>query len=96
MKARLAIFSYHGNTIPSHMWDGIARYAANGILPGRFLRCIIQNDLRGAVQAVDARHLYLLAVYVSFFFNELPSACWGSKKKMLAWSESFKELNSDT
>ena len=94
--AKLAIFSHRGNTIPSRMWGGIARYAAHGILPGGFLRCIIQNDLRGAVQEADDENVHLLAAYVSFFHNELPAPCWGSNEKMRLWHESFKEIASDT
>lgn len=94
--AKLAIFSHRGNTIPSRMWGGIARYAANGTLPGGFLRAIICNDLKDSVQQADDENVHLLAAYVSFFHCELPSACWGSHEKMRLWHESFKELSSDT
>ena len=73
--------------IPERMMGSIERYVENGIIPGRFLKAIIENNLSDAVGQADIENLQNIPAYVSYFFNEVPSACWGSKKKMDKWVE---------
>ena len=73
--------------IPDRMLDGIKRYVEDGIIPGSFLRAIIENDLRNAVGCADDENLVNIPAYVSYFYNETPGACWGSKEKMKRWVE---------
>lgn len=65
--------------IPQHMRDAIMRYAINRIAPGDFLRSVICNDLRGAVNHADSINLPLLKTYVQWFYNRCPSFLVGKE-----------------
>jgi len=84
--------------IPDYMMDGINRYVNDGIPPGSFLTAIICNDLSGAVSQADDNNLPNIPAFVSYFYWETPSACWGSLRKMKAWIEHKREekLNAET
>lgn len=71
--------------IPDYMMDGINRYIHEGIKPGSFLTAIICNDLTEAVAQADANNLSDIPAFVSYFYNETPSPCWGSADKMNNW-----------
>lgn len=71
--------------IPDRMQGAIHRYINNGIRPGSFLEAVICNDLFTAVGKADEENLENLPAYAAYFYNEAPSACWGSKEKMEAW-----------
>lgn len=79
-----------GFVIPEAMLDGIALYLNFGILPGSFLRAVISDSLSEACAHADAVNLHNLPAYVTYFFNEVQSEAWGSKEKMIAWSEKMK------
>lgn len=71
--------------IPEHMREGLANYVERGYRPGDFLRCVISNDLRGAVAHADDINRHLLYDYVIFFHAYAPSQCWGSPQAMENW-----------
>ena len=71
--------------IPSHMQASARRYIEQGIAPGSFLTAVICNDLAGAFGRADDINLASMRDWVSFFYNEAPAPCWGSKAKMDAW-----------
>ena len=71
--------------IPGHMMDGIRRYIDDRIPPGHFLEAIISNNLREAVGRADDENIKNIPAYVSYFWNEAPSSCWGSVEKMNEW-----------
>ncbi len=78
-------------TIPDHMLEGIERYIDHGIPPGHFLTAIITNNLREAVGRADDDNVQIIPAYVGYFYNEAPSACWGSIEKMNAWINKHME-----
>lgn len=73
--------------IPSYMLERMQEWAnqTNVNAPGDFLWAIITNNLRDAVQRADNYNIHLIPAYVSWFYNEAPSACWGSVEKATAW-----------
>lgn len=71
--------------IPTRMMGGIQRYVEHGIVPGDFLCAVIQNDLKEAVRKADEENMRNLPAYVSYFYIEAPSECWGSPKHMSQW-----------
>lgn len=73
------------------MMPAIRRYIDKGIEPGGFLAAVICNDLRGAVGRADAENLSQLPAFVSYFYNDAPSSCWGSPEKFEAWLRRFEE-----
>lgn len=71
--------------IPARMMPDIQRYIHERIKPGRFLTAVICNNLSDAIGQADDENLLNLPAYASFFYNEAPAPCWGSKKKMEEW-----------
>lgn len=83
-------------SIPQHMMIAINDYINHGLEPGGFLTAVICNDLRGAVGQADTVNILLLPEYVSYFYNEAPGACWGSKARMDKWIGEHQQSDSDT
>ena len=90
-ESKLYTFTYGGHNfyIPKRMESGIELYIKKGIMPGSFLTAVICNDLQGAVGAADSENIHNLPAYVSWFYNEAPHNCWGSKERMHAWVGKF-------
>ena len=86
----LSIYSFQQWYIPARMMPSIQRYITDRLRPGNFLQEVISNDLYGAIARADDENLENLPAYLSFFNNEAPGLCWGSKKKMEEWIESAK------
>ncbi len=80
-------YGYHFQDffIPVGMMGGLFRWIENGIVPGGFLKAVICNDLAEAVLRADDHNIRNLPAYVSFFHNEAPSNCYGSKASMEQW-----------
>jgi hypothetical protein len=76
-----------GFYIPARMMSAIKSYVEKGEIPGDFLQAVICNNLKDACGRADRENLRNLPAYVSYFFNEVPSTCWGSREKMLAWAD---------
>jgi hypothetical protein len=91
LSEKLSVYSFRGMLIPKNMHGGILRYVEHGILPGDFLRAVISNDLREACSRADDINLHNLPAYVSFFYNNTPGSCWGSREKMMAWHTRLQE-----
>ena len=87
----MASYTVRGFYIPKRMMDGISMYINHKIKPGGFLRAVISNNLKDAVGMADDENLANLPAYVSYFYNEAPSDCWGSEEKLNAWIMSRKE-----
>lgn len=79
------IYQFKGQYIPPRMMDLIEQWVKHAAEPGSFLTAIIQNDLKQAVANADEENVHNLAAYVSYFYNEVPIACWGSPKAMEQW-----------
>ena len=77
--------------IPDRMMGGIKRYIESGVKPGDFLTAVICNDLRKACGQADDENLANLPAFVGYFYNEVPSMCWGSPEQMNGWIAKFKE-----
>lgn len=76
--------------IPQRMMPGIRRYIEQGIEPGGFLTAVICNDLKEAVGRADDENLRNLPAFVSYFYNDVPSTCWGSPERFSAWLARFE------
>lgn len=77
--------------ISKRMEGGIRRYIEEGILPGSFLKAVINNDLRSACTTADDENIKNLPAYIGYFYYEAPSECWGSKERMCRWIEQFRK-----
>jgi hypothetical protein len=80
------VLDYEG--MPALLRPGTKLYIEQGILPGRFLRAVISNDLKESfAQADDINRLRMFEI-VSWWYNEAPGPCWGSEEVMMNWRES--------
>lgn len=78
-------YTFREFRIPEYKADGIERYLDHGINPGSFLRAVLENNLKEAVGCADEENLRNLPAFVSYFYNEVPKASWGSPAEVEAW-----------
>lgn len=71
--------------LPERLQGGAQRYIEHGVKPGSFLTAVICNDLREACGCADDDMRLVLFDIVSWFHNEAPALCWGSREKMAEW-----------
>lgn len=67
--------------------DALDRYVIHHIETGSFLRCVLENDLAGAVFAADDLNLTKLPAIVKFVTYTLPSRSHGSQQAVTRWLE---------
>jgi len=77
--------------LPEGLRGGAQRWIENGIVPGSFLTAVIRNDLTESFAQADDMNIKRMFDIVSFFYNEAPSQCWGSREKMIAWRDMHEE-----
>ena len=78
-------YTFRGISLSPDNVANIRRYVDEKVYPGSFLKAIICKDLFEAVASADMDKIYKIPAYVGYFYNEVPSGCWGSEKKMDAW-----------
>ena len=88
----MSFYEFRGFHIPDYMGHGIENYLKYGLEPGDFLSAVICNDLTKAVSHADDTNIKNIPAYVGYFYNQAPSACWGSREKMEKWMESRRLL----
>ena len=84
-------YTFRDFYIPANMMDAVKRYIDHGIQPGSFLTGVISNNLREAVSNADDENLRNIPAYMGYFYNEAPSACWGSPEQMSQWIQSKRD-----
>jgi hypothetical protein len=67
--------------------DEIERYVNKHIPPSRFVRCLLENDLKEAFGQADETNRERMFDLVSFLYCELPTGLYGSKEKVALWLE---------
>ena len=85
LERKIKMYKFKDFYIPERMMDAIIRYIDDRIPPGRFLTAVICDDLGGAIAQADDENLKTLPAFTGYFYNEAPSGCHGSRKKMQAW-----------
>jgi hypothetical protein len=69
-----------------HLQDGLVRYVVDGVLPGGFLQACLCVHLIEVARRGDGISLLSLPGVITFLEHYAPSACWGSRAKVLAWT----------
>lgn len=77
--------AYYG--IPEGTYDSLRRYVQWGVPLGGFLAALVSNDLMGAANRADDRHVLCFHELARFVFNEMPVGCQGSRPAVRAWIE---------
>lgn len=72
---------------PDHLRSGISLYISEGIIPGSFLQAVICNDLKEAAFTADNTNYHRLGDIARFMYWHTPTACQGSREKMIAWHD---------
>jgi hypothetical protein len=80
------------DTLPSYMQDGIRQYLEEGVIPGKFLRNILMNNLVQSFGHADQHNKVAMEEWVNFLFNYLPANAWGSEEVVNRWSAERKEF----
>ena len=63
----------------------IDNFADRHIMPGDFVRAVLENDLRQTIQrATDHSHECLRDI-LRYLVWEIPAQCWGSREKVATW-----------
>ena len=73
------------NILPEHMRDGMRMYIEVGMPCGDFLRCVLSNDLMGALSYADSINMHEIHKYGFFLYNYAPAMCYGSKENYDSW-----------
>lgn len=76
--------------LPKHILDSIHFYVETGKC-GHCIEAIASNNLVNVVGRADSEYEKHLFEIVRYFYNKLPSDCWGSAEKV---KEYRKKLNS--
>lgn len=71
--------------VPDHMRAGLRLWVNHGIRPGGFMTCVLCNDLSGSFGRADYINQHRIKDIVTFLFNHVPAACWGSPDRVKAW-----------
>lgn len=69
--------------LPERYRQGMRRYIEERIMPGHFLRAVLEDKLHVAVVTCDI--LPQIRDIVVWVYNEAPSQCWGSPEKVARW-----------
>ena len=69
----------------------LQRYAEQGIPTGDFLRAVLANDLMEACGCADEDNQRTLFHIVAYVYNEMPSICHGSEKRVDCWIKEKRE-----
>lgn len=71
--------------IPQQTIDSLERYKQHHIPTGGFLRCVLTNDLFGAIGKADVGNRYAIYEICLYIYNELPVKSWGSEQQVNDW-----------
>jgi hypothetical protein len=71
--------------VPENIKETLARYVENRCPTGGFLRAVLSNDLTEACSRADTQNQKCIFDIVNYIYNNLPSVCWGSPKKVDKW-----------
>lgn len=87
---REAKYGAHGGQvmvarIPENIKAGIDRFAELRVMPGSFVRAVLENNLLDAVCNADPQSLAWLKEIVQYVHWEVPGAAHGTPEKVKAW-----------
>ena len=69
--------------LPERYREGMKRYIEERIMPGSFLKAVLEDRLHDAVVRCDI--LPQIRDIVVWVYNEAPNQCWGSPEKVRQW-----------
>ena len=79
------------NLVPASTQHQLTQFIKEGKQVNAFLRCVLCNDLAGAVTRANAENLAALPTIAQWLYSEAPDACWGTEAKYLRWIEQHEK-----
>lgn len=73
--------------------ESLQRYVDDHIETGSFLRAVLENDLCEAFVRADDINACDMLWIVTYCWNHIPGACWGSKQRVKDWLTHKKEVH---
>lgn len=78
--------SYYDNLgLPAYMWEGLIEYVEKGTPQGSFLMALLEGNFYEMARCADSNNSRLFYNYAMFFYNEMPSDCYGSAERVKNW-----------
>lgn len=71
--------------IPIATLQTIKDYVEYGIIPGSFVRAVLENNLSESFGRADIYNRAALFEIVQYVYSEIPHTIWGSKDKVDNW-----------
>lgn len=65
--------------------ETLDNYVLHNFEPGGFCTAVLENNLMEAFGRADIQNRHDLFEICGYVYNELPSACHGSREKVVAW-----------
>ncbi len=78
-------YEFRGIAVPGRTMVSLHGYIQHGLPTGGFLKAVLSNDLRGAVDSADDENGEALRAIVALLFNRAPALCWGNRDKYDRW-----------
>ena len=72
---------------PVKVLAAINRWVQYRDYPGSFVMRLLCNDLIGTIRAADPQSLAALPVLLRYLHNEVPTQCYGSEDKVIAYGD---------
>jgi hypothetical protein len=73
--------------IPDATADALMAWAKNGVYPGGFLKAVLSNSLKDAINLADSNNEKALHSIVAWLWNYCPADAWGNCEKYHNWLE---------
>lgn len=73
--------------LPEAMREHARAYVEDHHPVGGFLTAVLSNSLIDAFGLADEENRAAMADWALWLWNDIPSACWGSRAKVEAWLE---------
>ena len=77
--------------VPERLRNSIRMWVEDGRPPGRFLQCVLTNDLASACTG-DSENTAALGNIVHFLRWHCPRDCWGSPENFRSWPERLRDM----
>lgn len=71
--------------LPTDISNSLDLYVHERIPPGDFLLNALRNDLSAAIGSADYANTLMLREVVTYMWNYMPEACWGSREIVDKW-----------
>lgn len=81
--------------LPDRFVGGLRRFFEHGIIPGRFLTAVLNNDLCDALGQADVDSVHELPGLVGWIYSYGPAPAWGSPEGVRAWAKEVSVASRD-